>query len=209
MQDRPPEQSDPEPGPVRMRPELMTARLERAFRWAAECHAGQTRKGSGTPYFEHAAAVALVLARAGFDEEVVIAGLLHDVVEDTSATLESVAASFGPAVADTVGHCTEVKNDAQGSKRPWIERKRDHLAAMVHAPPSARAVMLADKLHNLITSELDLRAGRHVWSQFNAPRDQVLWYYHSAIEACQQGDARLEPLGSACRDVLERIVLLG
>ena len=64
---------------------LMTSRLEAAFRWAAECHEGQTRKGSRTPYVEHVAAVALVVDRAGFDEDVVIAGLLHDVVEDTGA----------------------------------------------------------------------------------------------------------------------------
>ena len=189
--------------------DLMTLRLEGAFRWAAECHKGQSRKGSDTPYFEHVVAVALVLDRAGFDEDVVIAGLLHDVVEDTSATLEDVAARFGPDVADIVGHCSEVKNDARGNKRPWSDRKRDHLAAMVHAPLSARAVMLADKLHNLITSELDLRAGHHVWSHFSAPRDQVLWYYGTAIDACQQGDPRLEPLASACRDVLTRVDLLG
>jgi guanosine-3',5'-bis(diphosphate) 3'-pyrophosphohydrolase len=59
-----------------MRSELISPRLERAFRSAAECHEGQTRKASRTPYFQHVAAVALVLARAGFDEDVVIAGTL-------------------------------------------------------------------------------------------------------------------------------------
>ena len=56
-----------------MRSELISPRLEEAFRWAAECHEGQTRKASRTPHFQH---VAAVLARAGFDEDVVIAGTL-------------------------------------------------------------------------------------------------------------------------------------
>jgi (p)ppGpp synthase/HD superfamily hydrolase len=188
-----------------MQAEYMTARLERAFRWAAERHAGQMRRGTGVPYFEHVAAVALVLARAGFDEDVVVAGLLHDVVEDTGASLEDVAMRFGPAVAEIVGHCSEVKTDAHGNRRPWIDRKRDHLEAMASAPPAARAVMLADKLHNLISIELDLIEGRPVWSQFHAERDQVLWYYKAAIDVCGRGDPRLAQLALACRDVLARV----
>src|SRR3954463_14099033 len=109
----------------------MTPRLERALRWSENCHRGQVRKGSDVPYFEHAAAVAMILSRAGFDEDVVIAGLLHDVVEDTEATFEDVAARFGPGVGATVHSCSEVKYDDSGRKRPWIDRKRDHLAALV------------------------------------------------------------------------------
>ncbi len=116
-----------------MRSDWITPRLEKAMRWSALCHLGQTRKGSDVPYFEHAAAVALILDRAGFDEDVVIAGLLHDVVEDTAATLEDVGARFGPDVREMVQGCSEVKLDAEGRKRPWIDRKRDHLAALVGA----------------------------------------------------------------------------
>jgi hypothetical protein len=95
---------DPDARPVRMRSELISPRLEEAFRWAAECHEGQTRK-----------------------------------------------------------------------------------------------------LHNLVSIEVDLRAPRSVWSQFNAARDQVLWYYAASIDACLQTDSRLEPLASACRDALNRV----
>jgi len=188
---------------------LITSRLERALRWAAECHQGQTRRGSGTPYVEHVMAVALVLDRAGFDEDVVIAGLLHDVVEDTQATFDDVAAQFGPAVAATVRHCSEVKLDAQGNKRPWIDRKRDHLAAMTAAPMTARGVMLADKLHNLVSIELDLLDGRPVWSEFHADREQVLWYYKAAIDACGRDDLRLARLVASCEEVLARVESLG
>src|SRR5947209_7912788 len=131
--------------------ELLTLKLERALRWAATCHQGQFRRGCEAPYVEHALGVALILDRLGFAEDVVIAGLLHDVVEDTDATLEQVEARFGAAVAETVRHCSEIKADAQGRKRPWIDRKRDHLEALAGAPAAARAVVLADKLHNLVS----------------------------------------------------------
>ena len=183
----------------------MSAGLERALRWSAVCHAGQTRKGSDVPYFAHAAAVAMILDRAAFDEDVVIAGLLHDVVEDTDATFDDVEACFGAVVGELVRSCSEVKHDAEGRKRPWIDRKRDHLASLAGVNAATRAVILADKLHNLISIELELADGRPVWDQFNAERTQVLWYYRAMIDACAGDDPRIEALAGSCREVLDRI----
>ncbi len=152
--------------------------------------------------------MALILEGAGFDEDVVIAGLLHDVVEDTDATLSDVRAGFGSAVAEIVGLCSEIKYDTEGRKRPWIDRKRDHLAALAGASPSAWAVILADKLHNLTSIELDLAEGRPIWGEFNAERAQVLWYYRATIDARMAGDPRLEALAATCREVLDRIEAL-
>jgi (p)ppGpp synthase/HD superfamily hydrolase len=184
---------------------MMTPRLERAMRWAAQAHQGQLRRNSETPYFAHAAAVGLILDRAGFDEDVVIAGLLHDVVEDTAVTVHDVSTRFGPAVAELVQHCSEVKIGTDGQKRPWIDRKRDHLATLAFAPVEARAVILADKLHNLISIEVDIEENRPVWTQFHAEQSQVVWYYHGMIDGCGHGDPRLEWLAASCRGVLSRI----
>jgi (p)ppGpp synthase/HD superfamily hydrolase len=188
-----------------MTPWLMSPRLEEALRFAAKCHQGQARRGGNTPYFAHVAAVAIILDRARFDEDVVIAGLLHDVVEDTPVTLAEVAVRFGSEVAEIVRHCSEIKTDELGETRPWIDRKRDHIAALSDAPVTARAVVLADKLHNLVSIELDLLQGRPIWSGFHAERDQVLWYYHAMIDRCGQDDHRLVQLAEACRQVLGRI----
>lgn len=179
--------------------------LERALRWAAVQHRGQLRKSSDVPYFGHVVGVAMILDRLGYPEPVVIAGLLHDVVEDTDATLEQVRDRFGAEVAQLVGHCSEVKRDEQGRKRPWIDRKRDHLTALEAAPVEARAVALADKLHNLKSIELDLREGRDVWANFNAGRGQVLWYYQAAIDRLGTGDDRLQDLADRCRETLKTI----
>ena len=187
----------------------LTPRLERAIRWAALCHLGQTRKGSAIPYFEHVAAVALILGRAGFDEDVVIAGLLHDAVEDTAATLEDVGARFGLDVREIVRQCSEIKLDDEGRKRPWIDRKRDHLKALAGASPTVWAVILADKLHNLTSIEVNLEEGRPVWSQFHADRSQVLWYYRATLAGAPVDDPKVKPLLEACWSVLTRIESLG
>ena len=117
----------------------------------------------------------------------VIAGLLHDVVEDTDGDPRRGRTRFGPEVAALVDHCSEVKLDATGREAPWIDRKRDHLAALAGAPADARAVVLADKIHNLLSIACDLEDGRPVWSLFHAERDQVLWYYREAIATLAAG----------------------
>ena len=182
--------------------------FERALRLAAEGHRDQVRKGSGVPYIEHPLAVAMILDRSGFDEETVIAGLLHDLVEDTDVTLERIRELFGGRVAEIVDHCSEAKLDAAGRKRPWIDRKRDHLASAANAPESARAVILADKLHNLLCIRLDQAEGRPVWSSFHAERDRVLWYYGAMIDACRSSESSLSTLGDECRELLDAITAL-
>ena len=187
---------------------LISDNLERATRWAATAHQGQTRRGSKTPYIQHVFAVAMILDRLGFGEPVVLAGLLHDIVEDTEATFEDVEVRFGPEVTAMVRHCTEVKNDEQGRKRPWIDRKRSHLAALAEAPIDARAVLLADKLHNLTSILYDLQEGIDVWPSFHADREAILWYYRTAVETFGKGSNELERLAAECLGILEEIAAI-
>ena len=190
-----------EPTPI-----LMSPILERALRRCACWHHGQARKGAGgIPYVEHVVGVALILDRAGFPEPVVVAGLLHDAVEDADVTVEQVRQEFGPEVARIVADCSERKHDAQGAKRPWIDRKTEHLAHLERAPVDSRAVALADKLHNLTSILVDLEDGGDVWSIFNADRAQVFWYYRAAIARYRLGDPRLQQLAAACEEMLGRI----
>jgi (p)ppGpp synthase/HD superfamily hydrolase len=190
--------------PMNRRPGL-SLDFERALRLAAVGHRNQVRKGSGVPYIEHPLAVAMILDRSGFDDETLIAGLLHDLVEDTDVSLEQIREQFGDRVAEIVDYCSEVKIDASGAKRPWIDRKRDHLASVANAPESARAVILADKLHNLISIRLDQAEGRPVWSSFHADRDRVLWYYGAMIDACRSGEPSLSTIADECRELLDAI----
>ena len=187
------------------RPATSSLAFERALRLAAVGHRMQARKGSDVPYIEHPVAVAMILDRIGFDEEVVIAGLFHDLVEDTDVTLERIRRGFGDRVAGLVAACSETKLDGEGRKRAWIDRKQDHLREVAGASEEARAIALADKLHNLLSIKLDLLEGRDVWGCFNASRDQVLWYHGTMIEACLSDDPRLDRLGDEARALLAEV----
>jgi len=184
---------------------FVSERLETALRWAASAHAAQTRKGTDVPYVQHPAAVALILERAGWPEPVVIAGLLHDLVEDTEVTLDDLRATFGGEIAEYVARCTERKRDDQGRPRPWADRKREWIESVAAGPVEVRAIALADKLHNLASLAYDLKRGAHDWSRFRAGRNEQLAYHAELIDRFGTGDARLEALADAARALLESV----
>jgi (p)ppGpp synthase/HD superfamily hydrolase len=180
--------------------------VERALRRAAHSHQGQVRKGSDVPYITHPFAVALLLERFGFrDESLLAAALLHDVVEDTDADDVALRQEFPEEVVVLVGHLTERKRDEAGRLRPWSDRKQEHLAEVRTAPLSARAIVLADKLHNLATMLYDLDAGTELWSRFRVPPRQLVQYHRAMVEAACGSDDRLLPLADACRGLLEAL----
>ena len=165
----------------------MTPRLDLALRRAACWHRAQTRKATDIPYVQHPVAVAMIVDRLGFDEDVVIAALLHDVVEDTEATFEDVAIRVRGPVASLVRDLSEEKTDAQGRKRPWADRKRDHLEALSRASVPARAVALADRLHNLTSMQADLSGNADpdtFWARFNAPKAEIVRQYQLSPSRC-------------------------
>jgi len=154
------------------------ARLFRAIQFAVDAHAGQFRKGTAIPYVFHAVGVAQILAAAGCAEEVVVAGLLHDTVEDTSVTLGEIRTVFGDEVARLVEGVSEPdKSDA------WENRKQHTIDGLATAPTEVLLVTCADKLDNIRAIEHDLeRVGASVWSRFSRPKAQQRWYYASVAE---------------------------
>ncbi len=155
--------------------------LDRAIALAARAHETQLRKGSKVPYIHHPVMVGMVLARAGFDDEVVVAGILHDVVEDQDVTLEEIDAQFGGTIAHLVGDVTEQKTEAgSDEKRPWRTRKEEQLEHLRHMSVAGAAVKAADALHNCLCTVSDYdREGTTVWTRFNAGRADQVWYYSS------------------------------
>ncbi|MGE3314613.1 MAG: HD domain-containing protein, partial [Planctomycetaceae bacterium] len=155
----------------------------------------------------HPASVALILERAGLDDEnLLAAALLHDVVEDTSCTLADVARNFPPAVVELVDALSEKKLDEAGGKRPWEDRKRDHLEVLRTGPFGARAIALADKLHNIESLLWDLEQdGPGVWERFNALPDRLLTYHRAVVSACNHGEPELRPLVDACNSAITRL----
>jgi hypothetical protein len=181
--------------------------VERALRLAAVAHHDQKRKGSQAPYFTHLAGVALILARAGFDgEDVLAAAILHDVVEDTGVTLAQLAGDFPSEVVELVAALSERKTDDGGAARPWEDRKAEHLEQVRSASLPARAIALADKLHNLETMLHDLGEGTIAFSAFRAPPERVVWYYEQMLAAAGSGnEPELAGLVGACESALGRL----
>lgn len=190
---------------------LFSSLVERALRIASKAHRGQNRKQTEWPYISHPAAVALILVRAGFDDDAILAAaILHDVVEDTDYSAAQVAAEFPAPVPEYVAALTERKCDDAGYKRPWSDRKREHIEQVRVASTAARAITLADKLHNLGCTLIDLENGQPVWDRFNAPRDAVIDYHRRMIAAAESGTAEsaaaaLGPLAAECRAILIRL----
>lgn len=157
-------------------------RFLRAFQFAAKMHAGQARKASTIPYVAHLMGVASLVLEAGGDEDLAIAALLHDVVEDCGGApmLKRVRKQFGDRVARVVAGCTDADIYP---KPPWRERKEKYLAHLKDADAETRLVSAADKLNNVRSILCDYRgAGEPVWSRFNGGREGTLWYYRALLD---------------------------
>ena len=166
-------------------PVKLTRRFEQALLFATRKHAGQIRKGTPAPYISHLMGVAGLVFEAGGDEDLAIAALLHDVVEDCGGApmLKEVRRRFGKRVAHVVEGCTDTD---QVPKPPWRERKEVYLAHLPQASAAVRLVAAADKLHNARATVADYRAlGEAVWERFNGGREGTLWYYRALVEALQ------------------------
>jgi (p)ppGpp synthase/HD superfamily hydrolase len=157
-------------------------RFLRAFDFAAEKHAGQTRIASTIPYIAHLMGVASLVLEAGGDEDLAIAALLHDVVEDCGGApmLKEVGRRFGKRVAKIVDECTDADTYP---KPPWRERKEKYLRRLKKADADTRLVSAADKLNNVRSILSDYRAsGESIWARFNGGRTGTLWYYRVLLD---------------------------
>jgi len=155
------------------------SRFRRAFLFASEMHKGQTRKASTIPYIAHLMGVASLVLEAGGDEDLAIAALLHDVVEDCGGApmRKEVRRQFGKRVARVVDGCTDADSDP---KPPWRERKENYIRHLKTADADTQLVSAADKLNNVRSILSDYRAiGESVWSRFHGGREGTLWYYRT------------------------------
>jgi (p)ppGpp synthase/HD superfamily hydrolase len=172
-----------------LKPPALGVRLQRAFRYAAEKHAGQTRKQTAVPYLSHLMAVASLVLEAGGDEDMAIAALLHDVVEDCGGMprLREVHKLFGRRVALIVEGCTDSFGEP---KAEWVERKKNYLREVKHADAETRLVSASDKLHNVRTILADYRQdGEAIWARFSGKREGTLWYYRALSDEYQRRGA--------------------
>jgi hypothetical protein len=188
-----------------------SARLERAYTVAELVHRGAVRKGTARPYILHPTAVARILEEHGYPEDLVIAGLLHDTVEDAKyenehfqrelsrlagegrlpcpaglvefrgAFLRFIEEDFGANVLELVLAVTETKNHG-GPTLDWLERKKEQLHHLSQASPEQAALKAADALHNIECTLGDLRElGLTVLDRFRGG-PLTVWHYSAIAE---------------------------
>ena len=134
------------------RPPEERARVQAAYRVAERAHAGTSRK-SGEPYISHPLAVAQILADLGMDSDAVVAGLLHDTVEDTDLTFADIERDFGVAVRRIVEGETKVSKLTKMSSKLQDEQSENLRQMLIAMTGDLRVIIvkLADRLHNMRT----------------------------------------------------------
>lgn len=177
--------------------------VDRAIEVAVRAHKKQKRKGTRTAYVTHPFAVGVLLAKAGCSEEVIAAGILHDVVEDARVKPSRIREKFGEKVASIVEQCTE-----PDKRQPWEKRKRHTLDSLREASMEVKFVACADKLHNIRTIARDCRtAGDRVWRRFRRGREDQRWYYESMVQVLQMkgGPASYQELFKAFEEKVSEV----
>jgi len=175
-------------------------RIFRAIEFATKAHAGHYRKKTKIPYIVHPLGTAEILIRYKMPKDVIIAGVLHDTLEDTPATVGQIKKRFGANVAKLVEGASEP--DKSGS---WEDRKTHTIEYLKTAPVKVVYVACADKLHNAKSMLLDHKTyGDAVFLRLNRPKAKQKWYYTSLVKVFILRN-RAHPLVREFADVVKKL----
>ena len=158
----------------------MYKKLNEAISFAAECHAGQIRKLANTPYILHPLEVAAIIGSITNDEDVIIAGLLHDTMEDCSVEAKVINEKFGSRVSALVQSESEDKLSDRPPEDTWMQRKEESLLFLEHTKDKdVKILWLADKLSNMRSFYREhLKHGDEIWKTLNQKDPKMhAWYY--------------------------------
>ena len=163
-----------------------------AIQFIAKKHDGQYRKGLNIPYSTHLFGVARILKSAGYGESVVIAGLLHDILEDSDATEQEVAELFGEEILEIVKAVSEPDKSVE-----WFARKNEMICKIAIFTEEQLAVALAEKIQNLMAMQYVIeKLGEQAWKIFSTNKNDQGWFYESFLTECKGRwpNAKLLPL---------------
>lgn len=155
-------------------------RTYEAIQLAIKAHDKQFRKLDGDIYAAHPLEVGIILASNNYDTDIIIAGILHDTVEDTYVTLEEIAYQFGDHVRDLVAGCSE-----EDKSLPWKDRKLAALDTVACCGDlGVKLIFCADKLSNIksILRYIENSSDNDLWSKFNAGFNEQKWYYTESLK---------------------------
>lgn len=182
-------------------------RFERALEFALKAHKGQVRKGSSLPYIFHPMETALIAMTLTRDQDIIIAALFHDVIEDTRFSAKDIEDAFGSRVAQLVQMESENKRKGQDAAQTWKIRKQEFIDGLEDKSKDEKIIALADKLSNMrATHQGYLKNDEKFWERFHQ-KDKNMhgWYYRAVadrLKEFQDTDAWQE-LDRLIREVFE------
>ena len=165
---------------------IFTLRLDEAVKLASRLHRAQSRRDiHHTPYISHLMSVAVLLSSVTENEDIIIAGLMHDSLEDVPGySFEQLQRDCGENVADIVRHVTEPldPNKPENDQLSWLSRKEAYLAVLKEGGIESAMVSTADKIHNTESFIEDLQhEGESFSSRFGSSVLNRLWFHEQVL----------------------------
>lgn len=163
--------------------------MDRAIIFATRAHSGTFRKGTNIPYIVHPIEAAAIVATMTDDPDVIAAAVLHDVVEDTDATVDEIRFFFNDRIAGLVEAESENKRRDLPPQETWMLRKMETLEFLrTKANREAKMLALADKLSNIRAIHRDQKlVGDKLWERFNEKRkERHGWMYRQVADALSE-----------------------
>lgn len=163
------------------------SRIDEAIKLASRLHRHQVRKDSKhTPYISHLVSVAMILRDAECNEDTIIAGLMHDSLEDVpNYNYENLVNDCGEQVAKIVKHVTEPldANKEENEQMPWLERKEAYLVNLNAGDKESAMVSAADKIHNTESFIRDaIKEGEEFLNRFGSSLRNKLWFHEETLK---------------------------
>ena len=152
--------------------------VDKATRYIALKHDGQYRRGLDIPYSTHLYGVARVLKTAKYSDQVVIAGLLHDILEDSDATVQEIEELFGAQILQLVKAVSEPDKSI-----PWKERKQKAIEKVKELNDDEISIAIAEKIQNLNSMAFVINNfGENAWYGESAKKSDQQWFYEHYFE---------------------------
>lgn len=160
---------------------ILSPLIHKGMKRAAQLHHGQMRKDKKTPFIIHPFAVGFILSSYTNDENTIVAGFLHDVLEDVEGyTYEEMCKEFSKEIASIV------KGVTRGNSTNWEESSKEYLENLASASNESVMVSVADKIHNIASSIDGVQEfGDKFWDNFVAQPKDYIWFYNSVLEIAE------------------------
>ena len=177
-------------------------KIEYAIYYATKAHKGQRRKIEDVDMIFHPFTCGMLLQRNGCDEDVVCAGILHDVVEDTPHTFDDIEKEFGKKVRDYVYDASEPDKSLS-----WEERKKHTIQQIKNAPLCSKIIVACDKISNLedLYECIEKYGEEESWSHLKRNKELQKWYYTSVYESCINGVDKEHPIFVRYKKILKEL----